>query len=122
MTGRTKKRLAAWVAILAVALQAVFGGVAATAAAAATFDPATIICHGDASDSGTDRQAPALRHDCCTDCILCSTLSAAPPPDSFVAFAPSRGPVRTFIPFSAVEPRPIRGLAIHLARGPPHRA
>jgi hypothetical protein len=112
------KPLMAWVAIFAISLQAVFGGAAAIAA---PFDPSTIICHGNASDSGTERQTPApAAHDCCSQCILCSTLSAAAAPDSFVLFVPSRPQTAAFIPFSAIEPTPLGGLAIHFARGPPH--
>jgi hypothetical protein len=117
------KALAAWVAIVAIALQAVFGGLAGGPAIAAAFDPMAVICHGDgdggAPDSGADRQPPATQHDCCTDCILGSTLSVATPPDAFIAFAPSPRRTAAFIPFSAVEPTPLGGLAIHFARGPP---
>lgn len=116
------KALAAWVAIVALALQAVFGGLAGGAAIAAQFDPAAIICHSGTSDSDADRRTPATQHDCCTDCILCGTLSAANAPDSFVAFVPSPLQAAAFIPFSAVEPTPLGGLAIHFARGPPRLA
>jgi len=112
------KCLTGWAAILAVALQAVFGG-AATQAIAAPLDPTAIICHSGASDSDADRQSPATSHDCCTQCVLCSPLSAATAPDSFVAFVPSQRQVAAFIPFSAVPPSPFSALAIHPARGPP---
>jgi hypothetical protein len=121
MRNRTK-RLAAWVAILAIALQAIFAGLAGGLAIAASFDPAATICHGDASNSGMDRQTPSLLHDCCSDCILCSTLSAATPPDSFMPFVPSAWLPAAFIPFSAVAPTSLHGLAIYLARGPPRGA
>jgi hypothetical protein len=118
------KALAVWVAIVTIALQAVFGGLAGGPAIAAALDPMTIICHGDGSapDGSTGRHAPATQHDCCTDCILCSSLSAAMPPNRLVAFAPSPLQTAAFIPFSAVEPTPLGGLAIHFARGPPRSA
>lgn len=118
MRDRTK-RLTAWAAIFAIALQVVFAGFAGAPASAASLDPATIICHSDASDGGADRQTPSPQHNCCTQCVLCTTLSVATAPGTFVLFVPSRQQAAAFIPFPAVEPTPFDGLAIHLARGPP---
>jgi hypothetical protein len=112
--------LAAWVAIFAIALQAMFAGLAAVPAIAAPFDPATIICHSDPSGGGdTDHQVPAAQHDCCSNCILSSTLAAAATPESFALFVPPQSQAASFVPFSAVELTPLDGLAVHLARGPP---
>jgi hypothetical protein len=113
------KPLAALVAIFAITLQAVFAGLAGGSAIGAPLDPATIICHSDASDSGTDRQTPATQHDCCSQCVLSNTPSVGTAPDDFIAFVPSRQRTAIFIPFSAVEPTPLGGLALHPARGPP---
>jgi hypothetical protein len=107
------------VAILAIALQAIFAGFAGGPAIAAPLDPATIICHSDPAENDADRQTPSAQHDCCTQCVLCSTLSVATAPCTFVLFVPSRQQTAAFIPFSAVEPTPIGGLTTHPPRGPP---
>jgi hypothetical protein len=113
------KRLAAWVAIFAIALQAIFAGLVGGQALAASFDPAATICHGDASNSGMDRQIPSAQHGCCSDCILCNTLSATAPPDSFTQFVPPQQHATVFIAFSTLALTPVHGLALRPARGPP---
>jgi hypothetical protein len=115
------RRLTAWLAILAIALQAVLAGFAAwSPAAAATIDPATVICHSAPPGADDGQQAPSpAAHDCCSHCILCGSLAAVDLPAVSSAYIPPRLTVLRLVPFSAVEPF-VRGASgPNLPRGPP---
>jgi hypothetical protein len=116
------RRLTAWVAILAIALQAVLAGFAAwSPAAAATIDPATVICHSvpPGGDSGPQAPSPAAHDDCCSQCILCGSLAAVDLPAIGAVYTPPRLTAVQFVPFAAVEPFAHGASGPNLPRGPP---
>jgi hypothetical protein len=117
------RRLTAWVAILAVALQAVLVGFAAwsPAAAAATIDPTTFICHSvpPGADSGQQAPLPTTHDDCCSHCILCGSLAAVDLPTVSSEYIPPRLTALKLVPFSAVEPFVGGTSNPNLPRGPP---
>jgi len=115
------KALTGWIAIIAIALQAIWAGLAdASTATAAPFDPAAIICH---SDPGTDadRQAPAPVTPAkrCTHCVLCNTLVVGIEPDRPAALIPLRLSHATFVPCSSHGRIQLREFGINLPRAPP---
>jgi hypothetical protein len=113
------KRLAAWVAIFAIALQTVFAGFGGGPAIAAPFDPATIICHSAPPDGGPTQPPPATHDDCCSHCILCSSLSMASLPAIDTAQMPPRIIAAKLSPFSAVALFSRDPSGPNLPRGPP---
>jgi hypothetical protein len=120
------KRLLSLVAVYAIALQAVFGGIAMPLAQASA-DPFTVICHSaqtaddgtDGSPQGNPQNAPSP---CCDHCVLCKAAPAADNPA-----APSRIAPRTVSnvvlswPVSARPLTPSSPLR-YLPRGPPQSA
>ena len=123
LTMRSKARcLAAWVAIVAIGLQAVFSGLAALPAAAATFDRDIVICHGTPPDVPANPQAPASHDDCCNQCILCSLASTADVPASATLQLPRLVPGPKLVPFSSAEPIVRDRTGLTHARGPPRGA
>jgi hypothetical protein len=122
MQDRTR-RLAAWVAIVAIALQAIFAGFGGGPAVAAPLDPATIICHAAPSDGTPAQPAPASHDDCCSQCILCSvTISALEAPAVVAALELPRQSAPLPSPRSSFAPPPYGEAGSNLARGPPLRA
>jgi hypothetical protein len=116
------KRLTAWVAILAIALQAVLAGFPAwSPAAAATVDPATVICHSapPSSDSSQQAPSPATHDGCCNQCILCGCLSAASLPAVGSTYIPPRLFAVRLVPLFVIEPFAHRASGPNLPRGPP---
>ena len=116
------RRLTAWVAILAIALQAVLAGFAAwSPAAAATIDPTIVICHSVPPGAGGDQQAPSpTTHDnCCSHCILCGSLAAVDLPTVSSVYIPPRLTALRLVPLSAVEPFSRTTSGPNLPRGPP---
>jgi hypothetical protein len=116
------RRLTAWIAILAITLQAVLVGFAAWApAAAATIDPAAVICHSvpPGADGGQQAPSPTAHDNCCSQCILCGSLSAIDLPVVSAAYTPPRLTPVKFRPFSAVEPFAHGVSGPNLPRGPP---
>jgi hypothetical protein len=117
------KRLAAWVAILAIALQAIFAGFGGGPAIAAPLDPATIICHAAPSDDAPTQPAPAGHDDCCSQCILCSvTIFALETPAIVTAPGLPRRSAQLPSPRSSFAPPPHGEAGGNFARGPPFRA
>jgi len=109
-----------WLAIVAIALQTVFSGLAPGAGAQSlAFDPAGIICHS--GTSAASEQAPpasAPSHQC-DHCILCSANlgTGAPQAPAIGALVLSRGE-SLLPPLSAIAA--VRSHAgPHLPRGPP---
>jgi hypothetical protein len=116
------RRLTAWVAILAIALQAILVGFASwSPAAAATIDPATVICHSvpPGADGGQQAPSPTTHDDCCSQCILCGSLAAADLPAVSSAYIPPRIITVRLVPFSAVKPFVYGASGPNLPRGPP---
>jgi hypothetical protein len=116
------RRLTAWVAILAIALQAVLVGFSAWApAAAATADQATVICHSipPGADSGQQAPSPAAHDDCCRQCILCGSLLAIDLPAVNAVHTLPRLTSVKFIPFSTIAEPAQRAFRPNLPRGPP---
>jgi hypothetical protein len=123
MPARTR-RLTAWIAIFVITLQAVLVGFSAWApAAAATIDPATVICHSDpvGADNGQQAPSPTEHDDCCSQCILCGGLLMIDLPAVSATHIPRRTSVK-FIPFSAITPLAQDAFRPNLPRGPPSRA
>jgi hypothetical protein len=121
MPARTR-RLTAWIAIFAITLQAVLVGFSVwTPAAAATIDPATVICHSVPAnaDSGQQAPSPAAHDDCCSHCILCGGLLAIDlPAVSGTHILPRLSSIK-FIPFSSITPLAQGAFRPNLPRGPP---
>jgi hypothetical protein len=121
------KRLLSLLAIYAVALQAVFGGIVMPLAQASAADPFTVICHSAAnSDDGAAGSSQGNPQDkpspCCDHCVLCK---AAPVADNAAtSSAIARRIVSTAVLTSAATaqppapPSPLR----YLPRGPPPSA
>ena len=109
-----------WLAIVAIALQTVFSGLAPGAGAQSlAFDPTGIICHSGAQ-AGPEQAPPASApsHQC-DHCILCSANlgTGAPQAPATGAFALTGG---------ESLPAPLAAIAaarshagLHFARGPP---
>jgi hypothetical protein len=113
------KRVLAYVAIFAIALQALLTGFAVPDLAKASFDPATIICHSDGSGTGQQVPQPATADGCCAHCILsgASAMASAPEAPAIVAMPPVDGeslrpPATAAAPLAAHSSN-------HFARGPP---
>jgi hypothetical protein len=84
----TTRQPAAWIAVTALVLQAMFGGLVPASASAFTGTIA-VICH-----SGGGEPQPADvpdTPDCCVTCVLCNAMPAsAPPVTALPALFPSR--------------------------------
>jgi hypothetical protein len=79
------RRAIGWIAAYALALQAIVGGIdlIQSAAAAATFDPTAIICHGHGADSAAEiPDTPGDRQACehCGCCLGAPPILAVPSP------------------------------------------
>ena len=74
------KRTISWMAIVAIALQAVLWGVTGPNAAGSTLDPFSVICHSGTQAAPAD-QAPADQtpapSQACDHCNLCSATPVA---------------------------------------------
>jgi hypothetical protein len=114
------RRLTAWIAILAIALQATLVGFSAWApVAAATIDPATVICHSVPLGADNSQQAPASHDDCCSQCILCGSVLATDLPAISTPYTPPRLTPAKFSSFSATGPFAPGAAGPHFPRGPP---
>jgi hypothetical protein len=114
------RRLTAWVAIVAIGLQAALSGLAGSPpAAAATFDRNIVICHGTPADGPAKPQAPASHDECCNQCVLCNAAAAAVVPAATPLPSPQPPVGTSFVPFSSTEPSARDRSGLKLARGPP---
>lgn len=107
------------VAIYAVALHVILTGLAPLAAAAASADPLSVICHSvPAGAPGHDQGVPAPGH-ACEHCNLCSAL--APPPAPVTSMAVTLAPARVLHVLRPLSTSARTALASDpkLARGPP---
>jgi len=112
-------RVSAYVAIFAIALQALLTGLAYPELGQASFDPAAIICHSDGSGTGSQAPQPATADDCCAHCILCgaTALAGAPVAPAIIAMPLLDGEPLIIPPTAAA--RLAAHASDHFARGPP---
>jgi len=97
------RRAIGWIAVYALALQTIVGGIdlIQNAASAAAFDPSAIICHGHGTDDGGAAQTPAGtgHRQACGHCALCALLAApVPAPTAAVRITIERTPAVLLAP------------------------
>ena len=120
MRGGKQRRVTAWAAIVAIALQTAFGALTPQTAQASGVDPFTVICHSGAQDDPASQPAPAAQD--CAHCVLCSAAPAGVPPadlsiGSRLAVTAGRSP----LPAGGRAPS-VFIVQHNLARGPPGTA
>jgi hypothetical protein len=116
---RTGRHIAAWIAILTIAVQALLPGFARPFPAA-VLD--TSICHSDASAADNQGSPAAPQHDCCDQCILSSSVPIATAPDVPTLLTPT--PARSNVLSSVFSRERLEAQVpgANLARGPPDLA
>ena len=120
------RQVVSLVAIYAVALHAIFFGVAPVfAGRAAASDPFAIICHGDALLVAPAEQAPGrpdiIPGHACDHCNLCS-VSASPVLISVLAGQLTPMRLLQVLQPASTAVRSQLAITPHLARGPPNFA
>lgn len=106
----------AWIAIVTIALQALFPTFAGPYPSA-SLDPT--ICHSDAPSSDRQSAPPEAGHDCCKQCILSGSVPVATTPatPTLLVLSPTPGNALAWVASHPLPPHYSPGA--NLARGPP---
>jgi len=118
MSGRIGKSVSL-VACFAIAMHAILSGVP-MAAAGATVDPFTVICHSEpASEQAPAQHTPSQA---CDHCSLCTVAASAAAPDAILAGRLAPPPLLHVLTPRSHKARAHLAATQHSARGPPQRA